>query len=93
MKADSYYLPVILVIIVFLIIFTYLSMNLKCRHYGYEIETLAKREGKLKNEIDKLLVKKEQLLNLERVERIVVGELNYKVPTPEQILKVHIDEN
>jgi cell division protein FtsL len=93
MRESSYYLPVILVIIIFLIIFTYLSMNLKSRHHGYEIENLTMRQSKLKNEIDKLLVKKERLLNLERVERIVINELHYQVPVPEQILKVDIDEN
>ena len=65
-------------------------MNLKSRNCGYEIEKLLKIQRKYRSEVDKLLVTKERLINLERVERIARNKLNYIVPSPEQLIKVYV---
>ena len=82
--------PLAVILLIFLVLFLYLIMNLKSRNYGYEVERLTSIKEKYQLELDKLLVTRERLLNLERVERIVTGQLNYQVATPEQILKLVI---
>jgi len=81
-------LIILLAALGFILAFTYMSLNIKTVDYGYELQELATRKERLKEEIDKLKSRKAQLLNLERVEKRVIEELGYQYPTPEQIIKV-----
>ena len=85
-------IPVVVlgILLLFIVVFTYLSLNLKSRNYGYQIQELLSKHKKLESEINKLSAKKESLQNLDRVENIAVNKLNYKSPLPEQFLKVYI---
>jgi cell division protein FtsL len=76
------------VIIAFVILFTYSSLNLKNIDYGYKMQELIKKEKLLIEEIDRLKSEKSSLLNLSRVEKIVMNKLGYKYPKPEQFIKV-----
>ena len=86
-------LIVLMTLIGFILLFTYLSLNLKNVDYGYEMQELLENELQLKEEIDRLKSVKARLLNLERVERIVTEELGYQYPEPEQFIKVYEDED
>jgi cell division protein FtsL len=77
--------------IVFILVFTYLSLNLKNIDFGYEMQELMEKEKLLKEEIDKLKAKQAELLNLERVEQKVIKELGYQYPEPDQFIKVFED--
>jgi len=79
-------------IITFILIFGYLSLNLKNVDFGYEMQELSEREQELKEEINKLRAAKASLLNLERVEDIVINKLKYQYPEPEQFIKVFEDD-
>lgn len=76
----------------FVLVFTYLSLNLKNIDYGYDLQELTAKEKYLKEEIDKLRAAKAKLLKLERVEKVVIGKLGYQYPTPDQFVKVYKDE-
>lgn len=78
-------------VIAIILVFTYLSLNLKSVDFGYEIQELRQRERALKEEINQLKAEKASLLNLERVERIVIRQLGYQYPEPHQFLKVFED--
>jgi cell division protein FtsL len=75
----------------FVLVFTYMSLNLKNIDFGYEMQELLAKERTLKEEIDKLKSKKAQLLNLKRVEQLVIEKLGYQYPEPEQFIKVYVD--
>lgn len=83
---------VLVSVIAFILIFGYLSLNLKSVDFGYEMQELSERERELKEEINKLRAAKASLLNLERVEDIVINKLNYQYPEPDQFIKVFEDE-
>jgi len=83
---------VLVSIITFILIFGYLSLNLKNVDFGYEMQELSEREQELKEEINKLRAAKASLLNLERVEDIVINKLKYQYPEPEQFIKVFEDD-
>jgi len=74
--------------LVFVLLFTYSSLNLKNIDYGYKMQELVQSEKSLIEEIDKLKAEKAKLLNLERVEKIVMKRLGYRYPKPEQFIKV-----
>jgi cell division protein FtsL len=78
-------------IVTFILVFTYLSLNLKNVGFGYEIQDLSKQEKKMKEEIDKLKSRKANLLNLQRVEKEVIQQLGYQYPEPDQFIKVFED--
>ena len=82
---------ILVAFIVFILVFTYLSLNLKNIDFGYEMQALMGKEKLLKEEIDKLKAKKAELLNLERVEKKVINELGYQYPEPDQFIKVFED--
>lgn len=82
---------ILVAFIVFILVFTYLSLNLKNIDFGYEMQELMGKEKLLKEEIDKLKAKKAGLLNLERVERKMIKELGYQYPEPGQFIKVFED--
>jgi cell division protein FtsL len=84
---------VLMTVIVFLLLFTYLSLNLKTIDYGYELQELTELRDQLQEEIDKLKSDKARLLNLERVEKIVTEELGYQYPEPGQFIKVFDTED
>lgn len=81
-------LLILISVIVFILLFTYLSLNLKTIDFGYEMQELTEAKQQLQEEIDKLKSDKARLLNLERVERVVIKELGYQYPSPEQFIKV-----
>jgi cell division protein FtsL len=74
--------------VVFILLFTYLSLNLKNIDFGYEMQKLISYERQLQEEIDKLKCEKARLLNLERVEKKVIEELGYQYPDPDQFIRV-----
>lgn len=76
-------------VVTFLLIFTYLSLNLKTVDFGYEMQELVQYREKLKIEIDKLKAQKAILLNLDRVEKKVINQLGYQYPEPDQFIKVY----
>ena len=82
---------IIYILLAFMILFTYSSLNLKNIDYGYKMQELLLKEKVLREEIDKLNAAKSNLLNLNRVERIVVQKLGYIHPKPEQFIKVFED--
>ncbi|MCK4836072.1 MAG: cell division protein FtsL [Candidatus Aminicenantes bacterium] len=79
---------VLIAFFVFILLFTYSSLNLKNIDYGYKMQKLLQAQKKLKEEIDKLRAKKATLLNLERVEKVVMKELGYRYPEAEQFIKI-----
>jgi cell division protein FtsL len=82
---------VLVTVIAIVLVFTYLSLNLKSVDFGYEMQELRQRERALREEINQLKAEKASLLNLERVERIVIHQLGYQYPEPHQFLKVFED--
>ena len=74
--------------LVFLLLFTYSSLNLKSIDYGYKMQALSQQEKRLMEEIDKLKSAKATLLDLERVEKLVMKKLGYRYPDPSQFIKV-----
>jgi len=83
----------LLMVIVFIVLFTYLSLNLKTIDFGYELQELIELRDQLQEEIDKLKSDKARLLNLERVEKEVTEKLGYQYPQPEQFIKVSDTED
>lgn len=79
---------VLVTVIVFILLFTYLSLNLKTIDFGYELQELIELRDQLQEEIDKLKSDKARLLNLERVEKEVTKKLGYQYPKPDQFIKV-----
>ncbi len=79
---------VLVTFIALLLVFTYLSLNLKSVDFGYEMTELSGRERELQEEISWLKARKASLLNLERVEKIVIDKLGYQYPEPDQLIKV-----
>ncbi len=75
--------------VLFTLLFTYSSLNLRNTDYGYEKQRLKNRKKELKETIDLLSAKKAILLDLGRVERIVVKKLGYDYPKKGQIIKVY----
>jgi hypothetical protein len=78
----------VLAFFIFFILFIYSGLNLKNVDLGYQQHELLLAEKKLRLEIDSLQAQRAQLLNLERMEKIVVGKLGYQYPQPGQIIKV-----
>lgn len=74
--------------IAFILVFTYLNMNLKSIDTGYEMQELLDHERELKEDIIKLQAEKASLLNLDQVEKRVTTELGYQYPQADQFIKV-----
>ena len=91
MKKKSNYgkLIALTAFVLFTLLFTYSSLNLRNTDYGYEKQRLKNRKKELKETIDLLSAKKAILLDLGRVERIVVQKLGYDYPKKGQIIKVY----
>ena len=83
---------VLIGVITFILIFTYLSLNLKNVAFGYEMQELVLHREKLMEEIARLKSQKAQLLNLNRVEKKVIDQLGYQYPEPDQFIKVYEPE-
>lgn len=79
---------ILVTFLVFLLLFTYSSLNLKSIDYGYKMQALNQQEKRLIEEIDKLKSVKARLLDLERVEELVMKKLGYRYPDPSQFIKV-----
>ncbi|MGD2092551.1 MAG: cell division protein FtsL [Candidatus Aminicenantes bacterium] len=84
---------VLMTVIAFILLFTYLSLNLKTIDFGYELQELIELRDQLQEEIDQLKSHKARLLNLERVEKVVTEKLGYQYPEPEQFIKVFAGED
>jgi cell division protein FtsL len=82
---------VLIAFFIFILLFTYSSLNLKNIDYGYRMQNLMQRQKKLKEEIDKLRARKAKLISLERVEKVVMNKLGYRYPEPEQFIKIFDD--
>lgn len=78
----------LIALIAFILLFTYLSLNLKTIDFGYEQQKLMEEKLQLQEEIDRLKSHKAWLLNLERVEKVVTEKLGYQYPEPDQFIKV-----
>ncbi|MCJ7525612.1 MAG: hypothetical protein MUP71_10395 [Candidatus Aminicenantes bacterium] len=83
----------ILAFFIFLVLFIYSSLNLKNVDLGYRQHELLLAEKTLRLEIDSLQARRAELLNLERMEKIVVEKLGYQYPEAGQIIKVIEDDN
>jgi len=91
MKNKSNYgkLIALTVIVLFTLLFTYSSLNLRNTDYGYEKQKLINKKKVLKEEVDALSARKATLLALERVEKIAINKLGYGYPKKSQIVKVY----
>jgi cell division protein FtsL len=87
-RRSSFGLVALMVVIVFILLFTYSSLNLKNLAYGYRMQELVNVESKLEEEIDKLEAEKAILLNLKRIEKIVTKRLGYQYPQSHQFIRV-----
>ena len=83
----------ILAFFIFFVLFIYSSLNLKNVDLGYHQHELLMTEKRLRLEIDSLLARRAELLNLERMEKIVMEKLGYQYPQAGQIIKVVEDGN
>ena len=83
---------ILIAFFIFILLFTYSSLNLKNIDYGYKMQNLLQKQKKLKEEIDRLKARKAILLNLERVEKVVMKRLGYRYPEPEQFIKIFENE-
>lgn len=83
----------ILAFFIFLVLFIYSSLNLKNVDLGYRQHELLLAEKTLRLEIDSLQARRAELLNLERMEKIVVEKLGYQYPEAGQIIKVIEDDH
>jgi hypothetical protein len=77
-------------VVVFILIFTYLSLNLKNVDFGYEMQEKKAYRDRLLEEISDLKSRKARLLNLKRVEKEVMEKLGYRYPEPQQFIKVFV---
>lgn len=75
--------------VLFTLLFTYSSLNLRNTDYGYEKQRLKNKKRELRETIDLLSAKKAILLDLGRIEKIVVQKLGYDYPVKGQIIKVY----
>lgn len=78
----------VLAFFIFFVLFIYSSLNLKNVDLGYRQHELLLAEKKLRLEIDSLQARRAELLNLERMEKIVMEKLGYQYPEAGQIIKV-----
>ncbi len=78
----------VLAFFIFLVLFTYSSLNLMNVDLGYRQHELLRAEARLRLEIDALRARRAGLLSLERTERIARQELGYQYPEAGQIIKV-----
>ncbi len=90
--AGSTSMWLLMTVILFIVVFSYLSLNLKNIDYGYQLQALHNKEDKLDEEINRLKAEKAALLNLERVEAKVMNELGYQYPEADQFIKVFVDD-
>lgn len=79
---------ILIAFLVFILLFTYSSLNLKNIDYGYRMQKLIHHQKTLMEEIDKLKAARAQLLTLDRIEQVVMNKLGYRYPKSEQFIKV-----
>jgi hypothetical protein len=79
---------ILIAFMVFILLFTYSSLNLKNIDYGYRMQKLIQQQKTLMEEIDKLRAAKAQLLTLDRIEQVVMNKLGYRYPKSEQFIKI-----
>ena len=87
-KSLSDFRLAILAFFIFAILFIYSSLNLKNVDLGYQQNELLQQEKKLRMEIDQFQAQKALLLNLDRMEKIVMEKLGYQYPEADQIIRV-----
>lgn len=76
------------VVVIFLLLALYLNLNLSSINCGYQLQRLSKEREVIREEIDQLRAKRAALLNLQRVEDVVIGKLSYQYPRGDQYIKV-----
>lgn len=91
MKKKKYFGRIIIVfsIIIFFLLFTYSSLNLKNIDYGYEQQKMILEQERLQEEIDILEAKKAKLTELGRIEKRVKSRLGYVYPSGKQIIRIY----
>lgn len=78
---------IFVVFMLFILLFTYSSLNLKSIDYGYKMQALTQQAETLEIEIDKLRAERAFLVSLERVDRFARSRLGLVPPTPEQVIR------
>ncbi len=78
---------------VFVLLFTYSSLNLKSIDFGYKMETLKQEADALRIEIDKLRASRAFMINLERVDTIAREQLKLLPPREDQVIRVSRGES
>lgn len=71
----------------FLLLFTYSSLNLKNIDYGYKMQALKEQVDTLQIEIDKLEAERAFLVSLERVDHLARTRLGLAPPSREQVIR------
>lgn len=80
---------VFLTLLIFLVLFSFSSLNLKTIEYGYQLQSLRQQMKSLQEELDKLQARRALLMNLERIESVAVEKLGFHYPGNGQIIKVY----
>ncbi|MBN1196279.1 MAG: cell division protein FtsL [Candidatus Aminicenantes bacterium] len=78
---------IFVVFMLFILLFTYSSLNLKSIDYGYKMQALNQQVETLEIEIDKLRAERAFLVSLERVDRLARSRLGLAPPTPDQVIR------
>lgn len=87
-SSGTWFLVTLLAVV---ILFGYLTMNLKTVDYGYEMQELRQQQRRLKEDINRLKAQKASLMNLDQVEKRVIDDLGYRYPESHQFIKVYED--
>lgn len=74
---------------VFVLLFTYSSLNLKNIDFGYKMQALKQEADSLRIEIDKLRARRAFLNNLERVDSVARRQLDLAPPREDQLIRVY----
>ncbi|MDY0297583.1 MAG: hypothetical protein RB296_09730 [Acidobacteriota bacterium] len=75
------------VFMLFILLFTYSSLNLKNIDYGYKMQALTQQVEALEIEIDKLRAERAFMVSLERVDRLARSRLDLAPPTADQVIR------
>jgi len=71
----------------FVLLFTYSSLNLKNIDYGYKMQALKQKVETLRIEIDKLAAERAFLVSLDRVDRLARTRLGLEPPRQDQVIR------
>jgi len=71
----------------FVLLFTYSSLNLKNIDFGYKMQALKQQVEVLQIEIDKLRAERAFLVSLDRVDRLARSRLGLAPPSQDQVIR------